>query len=84
MPASSCDHLFGNADALLGSVFLDSYAPTLSTTLLHCLVIAPGLIDISQVKATYGHWREHMVTGGQKCSANLIRAFIIIRALPTS
>jgi hypothetical protein len=70
MPASSFDHLFGDANGLLGSVFLDSAARTLSAASLHRLVVVLGLIEIS--------------TGGQKRSANLIRPFIIGRALPTS
>jgi hypothetical protein len=57
MPASSFDCLFGDADGLLGSVFLDRAAPTLSAALLHCLAVTSGLIEISQAKVTYGHWR---------------------------
>jgi hypothetical protein len=49
--------LFGDADGLLCSVFLDSAAPTLSSALLHPLVLTSGVVDISQAKATYGHWR---------------------------
>jgi hypothetical protein len=60
MPASSFDCLFGDADGLLGSVFLDSAAPTLSAASLRHLVVTLGLIQISQAKATYGHWRTKM------------------------
>jgi hypothetical protein len=60
MPASSFDRLFGDADDLLGSVFLDSTAPTLSAASLHALVVTSGVVDISQAKATYGHWRTKM------------------------
>jgi hypothetical protein len=34
---------------------LDSAAPTLSLTSLHCLVFISGLIETSQAKSTYGH-----------------------------
>jgi hypothetical protein len=60
MPTSSFVCLFGDADGLLGSVFLDSAAPTLSAASLHRLVVTLGLIQISQAKATYGHWRTKM------------------------
>jgi hypothetical protein len=78
MPASGFDRLFGDADGLLGSVFLDSAAPTLSAALLHHLVITLGLSLRSPRR------RQLMVTGGQKRSANLIRPFIIGRVPPTS
>jgi hypothetical protein len=77
MPASSFDHLFGDADGLLGSVFLDSAAPTLSAASLHHLVVSSGLVEISQAKATCGHWRT-------ETQCNLIRPFFIGRALPNS
>jgi hypothetical protein len=57
MPVSSFDRLFSDADGLLGSVFLDSAAPTLSKASLHRLVVVSGLIETSQARATYGHWR---------------------------
>ena len=58
MPTSSFVCLFGDADGLLGSVFLDSAAPTLSAaSLLHRLVVTLGAVDISQAKVTYGRWR---------------------------
>jgi hypothetical protein len=57
MPASSFDRLFGDDDGPLGSVFLDSAAHTPSLTLLHRLVVTLGLIEASQAKSMYGHWR---------------------------
>jgi hypothetical protein len=65
MPVSSFDGLFGDADGLLGSVFLDSAAPTLLAASLHHLVVVSGLIEISQARATYGHWRTKT-----QCKAN--------------
>jgi hypothetical protein len=56
MPASSIDCLFGDADGVLSSVFLDSAAPTLSEASLHHLAITSGLVEISQAKVTYDHW----------------------------
>jgi hypothetical protein len=78
MPASSFDSLFGDADGLLGSVFLDSAAPTLSATSLHHLVVTLGLIEISQVKVTYGHRRTNT-----QCKSDPT-LHIIGRALPAS
>jgi hypothetical protein len=57
MVASSFDRLFRDPDGLLGSVFLDSISPTLSLTSLPRLVVTKGLIEASQAKSTYGHWR---------------------------
>jgi hypothetical protein len=57
MPAaSSFDRLFG-ADAPIGSVWLDTTAPTLSPKSLPSLVVSSGPIEASQAKSTYGHWR---------------------------
>ncbi len=56
MPASSFDRLFGD-DGPIGSVWLDATAPTLSPKALHSLVVTSGLIEASQAKANYGHWR---------------------------
>jgi hypothetical protein len=76
MPASSSfDHLFGDSDGLLGSVFLDSALQKMQ--LLR--YIAWPLHRVSLISP-----RRLMVTVGRKRSANLIRPFIIGRALPTS
>jgi hypothetical protein len=57
MPAAiSFDRLLG-ANALIGSVWLDATAPTLSPKPLPSLVVSSGLIEASQAKCTYGHWR---------------------------
>jgi hypothetical protein len=58
--ASSFDRLSGDADGLLGSGFLDGAEPTLSAVSLHRLVVTSGVVDISQAKSTYGHWRTKM------------------------
>jgi hypothetical protein len=47
MPASSFDHLFGDTNGSLGSVFLDSMVPTLSAALWHRLIVVLGFIEIS-------------------------------------
>jgi hypothetical protein len=60
MPASSFNHLFSDADGPLGSIFLDCATPTPSGVLLHCLVVTSSLIETSQAKSTYGHWRMKM------------------------
>jgi hypothetical protein len=57
MTVSSFNGLFGDADGLLGSVYLDGIAPTLSMTSLHRLVVTKGLIKTSRAKSTHGHWR---------------------------
>jgi hypothetical protein len=57
MPASSFNRLFGDADGPLGSKFLDSTAPTPSASSVHHLVVTLGLIETSQTKTAYGHWR---------------------------
>jgi hypothetical protein len=55
MPAAtSFDRLFG-VDALIGSVWLDTSAPTLFPKSLHSLIGSAGLIEASQGKSTYGH-----------------------------
>jgi hypothetical protein len=69
--ASSFDRLFG-ADGLIGSVWLDATAPTLSPKSLHSLVVSSGLIDLAQAKSTYGHG-----AGGQRRSVNLTHRCII-------
>jgi hypothetical protein len=68
MPAaSSFDRLFG-VDAPIGYVWLDTAAPpTLSSRLLHALVVSSGLIEESWAKSTCGHWRM------RRRSVNLIR-----------
>jgi hypothetical protein len=57
MPASSFYRLFSAADGLLGSVFLDRAAPTLSVASLHRLVAVSGPLETSQARTMYGHWR---------------------------
>lgn len=58
MPAtiSSFDRLFGDP-GLIGSVWLDLTAPTLSPKSLHHLVVTSGIIEAAQARTAYGHWR---------------------------